>query len=184
MRSLVLPSPAWRWLWSAIGALVLVFGVATSSRAELANSMFPGAIGLAGHSDPPIPPIELPLDAPVVPTVAVRDGSGQLTKVGFAASVFQTTGLTVTVNGTAPTVGGLQLTVGNEAANFSRIGNKFRGLMPLNGVEKVCVVWSVRQCSNQHNRAAQRGGWRGCPTGRTIRGDGDGGNPTKPSWSP
>jgi len=139
MRSLILPSPARGWLWSALGALVMVFGVATPSHAELANSMFPGNLGIVVVRVPPVPEIALPLDAPVVPTLALRDGSGQLTKVSFAASIFRTTGLTFTVNGTAPTVGGLQLTGGNDAGNFTRVGGKFRGSMPLNGFERVCL---------------------------------------------
>lgn len=180
MRSLVLPSPARGWLWSAIGALVLVFGVATSSHAELANSMFPGTIGLL-VLDPPTPTIELPLDAPVVPTLAVRDGLGRLTKVGFAPSIFQTTGQTVTVNGTAPTVGGLQLTVKNEAANFTRIGNKFHGLMPLNGIEKVCAFGACASAQlNITVPLSVVGGAGVAPDATKFVGTGTGGNPNAP----
>jgi len=179
MRSLVLPalpSPAWRWLWSAIGALVLVFGVATSSRAELANSMFPGSIGLL-VLDPPTPTLALPLNAPVVPTLAVRDGSGRLTKIGFAASVFQTTGLTVTVNGTAPTVGGLQMTAKNQAANFTRIGGKFHGLMPLEGVEKVCAFGA---CASAQLNVTVPLSVVGGAGGTAYAGTGTGGKPNAP----
>jgi hypothetical protein len=42
MRSLLLSTPVHRWVWGALGALALAFGVATPSRADLATTMFAG----------------------------------------------------------------------------------------------------------------------------------------------
>ena len=136
MRSLVPFSPARGWSWSALGALVMVFGFATPSSAALENSMFPGLLSVHIGSNPPV---TAALDAPVVPT-ATRDGSNQLTKIGFAGGIFATTGLVVDVTDPdAAPISGIAATGSNAAANFTRSGTKFGGLMPLNGVNKVCL---------------------------------------------
>ncbi len=134
-------SPSRGWLWIAVGALAMVFGVSPSSRAEIVNSIFPGDVGIVITLESPmIPSFEVPLDARVVPTLAARDPSGQLTKVSFAASAFQTTNLSIPLPSSAgPTVGGLQVTVRNGPANFTRVDGKFRGVMSLNGTERVCL---------------------------------------------
>jgi hypothetical protein len=98
-------SPSRGWMWTAVGALVMVFGVATPSRAELVNTIFPGDLGIVVTLEsPPIPPFEIPLDARVVPTVAARDGRVSSPR-SLRGSVFQATGLTSSCP-TAPNVGG------------------------------------------------------------------------------
>ena len=135
MPSLVFFSPARGWMWSALGALVIVFGVATPSRAAL-ETMSAGVLSISIGSNPPI---VSQLDAPVNATTT-RDGSGQLTKVGFAGGIFQTTGLVVDVTDPdAAPISGIMATVSNAAANFTRVANKFGGVMLLNGVNKVCL---------------------------------------------
>ncbi len=133
MRSFVLFSPARGCLLSALGALVLVFGFATSSRAE---TMFPGSLAITIGT---VPPIQTALGVAVAPTTT-RNGSGQLTKVGFPASVFQTTGLVLDVTdpGAAP-ISGIMATIKNGVANLTRSGTKLGGLMPLVGQNKVCL---------------------------------------------
>ena len=42
MRSPLLFTPVHRWVWGAFGSLVLAFGVATPSRADLTTTMFAG----------------------------------------------------------------------------------------------------------------------------------------------
>jgi hypothetical protein len=110
----------------------MVFGVSHSSRAELVNSVVQGELGIVVTLESPtIPDFQIPLDARVVPTLAERNASGQLTKVGFAASIFQTTNLTVELPTSAgPTVGGLQVTLRNGPGNFTRVDGKFRGDEP------------------------------------------------------
>lgn len=136
MRSLVILSPARGCLWSALGALAMVFGVATASRPALAETMSQGTLSIAIGTTPPI---QTSLGTPVVPTLA-RNGTGQLTQVGFAAGIFQTTGLVVDVTDPdAAPISGIMATISNGVANFDRVGGKFGGLMLLNGQNKVCL---------------------------------------------
>jgi len=137
MRSLVLFLSARGWLWSALVALVMMFGVATSSTAEFISQ---GTLGLQVTTNPPLETNLL--NAPVVPTLAVRDGSGQLTKVGFPVTVFSTANLTLPVTDPAAApISGLALTVKNDAGTFTRVGAvpKFGGTMPLKGKTRVCL---------------------------------------------
>lgn len=182
MRSLVLPAPARGWLWSALGALAMVFGVVTASPAELLSStIFPADLGIVITVVPPLPPIGLPLGAPVAPTRERRDGSGQLTKVGFPASVFQTTGLTVMVSGTAPTIGGLQMTIKNAPGNFTRVGGKFHGVMPLLGNTRVCAFGSCPSAALNITVPLSIVGGAGVPPDATkFVGTGTGGKPNAP----
>jgi hypothetical protein len=138
MRSVVLASPARSRVWGALGALVLVFGFATSSHAGLGEAtILQGATlqTLINNLDP----ISATLEAPVAATSS-RDGTSQLTGVGFAAQVFATTGVLVPVTDpSAFPIAGILATVANEAAEFDRVGGKFAGQMGLIGVNKVCL---------------------------------------------
>jgi len=42
MLGLLLSTPVYRWVWGALGELVLAFGVATPTRADLTTTMFAG----------------------------------------------------------------------------------------------------------------------------------------------
>jgi hypothetical protein len=138
MRSVVLASPARGRVWGALGALVLVFGFATSSHAGLGSDTI--TEGLLQTVINTLDPIADTLTTPVAATTATRDGSGQLTAVGFNAYAFQTTAVLVPVTdpGAFP-IAGIQATIANDAAAFSRVGGKFGGVMPLIGVNKVCL---------------------------------------------
>lgn len=85
-------------------------------------------------------PIEALLNAPVAASPYSRDGSGQLTLIGFAAQAFATTSVVVPVTdaGAFP-IAGIQATVANDDASFAREDGKFGGIMPLIGVNKVCL---------------------------------------------
>lgn len=139
MRSVVLASPARSRVWGVLGALVLVLGFATSSRAGLITepTITQGLLQTVINN---LDPIADTLTAPVAATVATRDGTNQLTAVGFASQVFQTTGVLVPVTDTgAFPIAGILATVANAAASFQRAEGKFSGVMPLIGVNKVCL---------------------------------------------
>jgi hypothetical protein len=141
MRSVVLSSPARSfaassWVRSALGALVLMFGVAIASPALAAESMTNGLLQTVINN---LDPIQAVQTGSVVPTVS-RDGSGLLTQVGFGGQVFQATGVLVPVTdpGAFP-IAGIVATVANDPAAFVRANNKIGGQMPLAGVNKVCL---------------------------------------------
>jgi hypothetical protein len=141
MRSVVLASPARSWVRSALGALVLCC-VATSSDAALTNSIPEGTLSTVVST---LDPIATTLTTPVTNPTASRNGSNLLTAVGFGASVFQTTGvlLPVTDTGAFP-IAGILATVANGPAAFNRgfnvtKPNNLGGVMPLVGVNKVCL---------------------------------------------
>lgn len=138
MRSVVLASPALSRVWGALGAFLMAFGFATSSHAGLGpDTITEGSLQTVINN---LDPIADTLTAPVAATSAVRDGSGQLIEVGFAAQVFQTTGVLVPVTDPAAfPIAGIQATVANDVAAFDRVGTKFIGVMPLIGVNKVCL---------------------------------------------
>ena len=137
MRSVVLASPARSCVWSALCALVLVCGIATSSRAALTtNTITQGQLEtVINVLDPIFDTLTAPISAG-----ATRDGAAQLTHVTFGPSAFQTTGFVVPVTdpGAYP-IAGIGATVANGTASFTRVNGKFGGSMPLVGVNKVCL---------------------------------------------
>jgi hypothetical protein len=113
--------------------------VATSSRADVTNTINTGAKleTLINVLDP----IFDTTSAPVAASPVGRDGSQQLTHVGFGPNAFQTTGFVVPVTDTnAYPIAGIQATVANATADFVRAGGKFGGQMPLVGFNKVCLL--------------------------------------------
>ena len=140
MRSVVLASPARSWVWSALGALMLVFGVATTSRAEPTNTITEGTLQTLINA---LDPIYDTLTAPVAATVT-RDGSDVLQAVGFPGERVLDQRLPRAGDrsrGAYP-IAGIQATVANQTANFARSGGKIGGTMPLSGVNKVCLFQS------------------------------------------
>lgn len=144
MRSLFLSTPvrgsatcASRGLTLAVlGSMLLAFGVATPSRADITSSMFPGALQTVINN---LDPISATLASPVVPTVS-RDGTNQLTQIDFDANVFAATQIFVPVTdpGVFP-IAGIVATIANNVADFARANGAFGGQMPLIGVNKVCL---------------------------------------------
>ena len=138
MRSLFRSSPIRGWVLGALGALVLLFGVATPSRAVLTSTMEMGSklTTLINVLDP----VEAVLAAPVAATVS-RDGTGLLTHVDFASDVFSVVNFLVPVTDPmALPIVGVIATIANDVPDFNRApSGKIGGLMPLMGVNKVCL---------------------------------------------
>lgn len=121
---------------AAFGALVLAIGVATPSRAALTSEMFPGTLETVINN---LDPIAATL-ATAVEVTASRDGTNQLTQIGFNADLFAATQIFVPVTdpGVFP-IAGIVATFSNDVADFIRADGKFAGQMPLIGVNKVCL---------------------------------------------
>jgi hypothetical protein len=144
MRCLFLSPPVRGWVLGALGALVLVVGLATPSRAVLTDTIEAGSSMLTSiNTLDPIGPV---LETPVAAT-ASRDGAGLLTKVAFASDVFETIGYVAPVTDPAalPIVG-LIATFANNVPDFVRgfkEPGKIGGLMPIDGINKVCLFGSA-----------------------------------------
>ncbi len=138
MRSLSLSSPVRRWLLGAVGALVMVFGMTTPTRAELMSTLETGSsLNTLINALAPIGDV---LEAPVAATVA-RAANGQLNAISFASDVFSVVGqlLPVTDPAALPIVG-IVATIMNDVPDFMRATNgRIGGQMPLAGVNKVCL---------------------------------------------
>jgi hypothetical protein len=143
MRSLFLSPPIRGWVLGALGALVLVVGLATPSRAVLTDSIEAGSSMLTRiNTLAPIGPV---LETAVAATVS-RNGAGLLTKVVFASDIFETIGFVAPVTDPAaiPIVG-LIATFANDVPDFVRDfkePGKIGGLMPIAGVNKICLFGS------------------------------------------
>ena len=139
MRSVVLASSA--RAFGAFVALVLVCGIAPLSHAELTvNKLAAGSsLQLVINA---LDPIGVALETPVTATSASRNGEMLLTTVAFEGGLFATSQVIIPVtDDSAFPIAGIQATVSNASANFSRAsgGGPIGGTMPLVGVNKVCL---------------------------------------------
>jgi hypothetical protein len=114
--------------WSALAAALLALGAASASHAAALS--WEGAISLQVSALPPV--------ASTATGVAVVNGSGgggHLVSFTLPASAFAIPGVSVAATQTAlAPISGLQVTAHNGAGVFAGPG----GLMPLQGVAKIC----------------------------------------------
>jgi len=124
-------------LGAGLPAAFLVIGLAGPSEAT-PTPFFNGALTTILAT---LPPVTTPANTGVSSTVGLsRNAGGAITKLTIPKSLFTTMAfiLPVTDPGAAP-IKGVQVTQANNTGMFAPSAGHLAGLMPLNGVNKVCL---------------------------------------------